>query len=286
MAEDSKNNAYLETPFHAFSIALVENASFEYAFLSAFFNNLPVAQLNAQFNNIFSPTFAIGESLTKQLIDNTYDCLGILLCVRIIQHLAFELQRRKCPVVDGYINGTNMLLWPRFQIAMDSHVESVKRATATLPTSSARATLSLSSNKDSSSGRGSTAPHVLTQKFGQFLQSILALVSVTDSSSSPDSAQRPHSRSPSISSTVSTAAATTDTTTPTSRSLDRLRVEFEAFLEKVAKPLSPPARKERFLTNNYGLLLTIIGDTGGAKGLAGEMKRHFESMGGDGVVGA
>lgn len=189
--------------------------------------------------------------MTKYLIDTSYDCLGILLCVRLNQHLAFELQRRKCPVVDGYVNGTNMLLWPRFQLAMDVHVESVRRSTASL-SGGARATLSLTNSATDS--KGSTAPHVLTQRFGKFLQSILALGSNENIA------------------TLTGEAATSDIE-PVGRSLERLRGEFEAFLMKASKGLAQ-GRRGRFLGNNYSLILTIVGDTGG--GLANEMREWFE----------
>lgn len=258
VATESKTPTHLETPFHAFSTAIIDNASFEYSFLAAFFpSNTTFSSLSQKFDSIFSPTFALGHAFTKQLVDTSYDCLGLLLCVRIAQHLAFELQRRKIAVADGWVNGTNMLLWPRFQVGMDMHVDSVKRSTAGL-SSGARATLSLTSTKDN--GKGSTAPHSLTQRFGQFLQSILAL-----NNSEPNS---------SSASVVETVAAGSDTE-PVARSLERLRGEVESFLNKAAKGLQQ-GRRERFLGNNYSLILTIIGDTGG--GLAREMREWFESL--------
>lgn len=253
LAEEIKSHTYMETPFHAYNTALIDNASFEYSFLTSFFPSLSLYTLSQHFNTIFSPTFALGHALTKQLIDTSYDSLGILLCIRLNQHLAFELQRRKCPAADGYVNGTNMLLWPRFQLAIDMHVESVRRSTASL-SSGARATLSLTNS--SADSKGSTAPHVLTQRFGQFLQGLLALSSNETAASD-------------------TGEAITSDKEPVGRSLERLRGEVEAFLTKAAKGLSQ-GRRERFLGNNYSLVLTIIGDTGGA--LAREMREWFEDL--------
>ena len=134
---------------------------------------------------------------------------------------------------------------------MDVHVESVRRSTASLPNSS-RATLSLTNS--TGDGKGSTAPHVLTQRFGQFLQGILALGSDENISSV-------------------TGEAATSEIEPVGRSLERLRGEFEAFLIKASKGLAQ-GRRGRFLGNNYSLVLTIVGDTGG--GLAKEMREWFE----------
>jgi len=146
-----------------------------------------------------------------------------------------------------------MLLWPRFQLAMDMHIESVRRSTAAL-SGGARATLSLtSSNADS---KGSTAPHVLTQRFGQFLQCILALSSNETTASGNGESQ-------------------TGDSEPVARSLERLRSEVESFLTKAAKGLAQ-GRRGRFLGNNYSLVLTIVGETGGS--LAIEMREWFEGL--------
>ena len=261
IAGDTKAATYLETPFHALSTALTDNASSEYAFLTSFFpNTMGIPAISRTFNRIFAPTFELGHSFTKQLIENSYDCLGLLLCVRITQHHAFSLQRRKCPVADGWINGTNMLLWPRFQVGMDAQIESIKKATVAT-SSGSRATLSLAGAK-SDDGKGSTTPHPLTQRFAQLLQGILAL-------SNDDVA----ATQAFVSASGTETAAKSSDSEPVGRSLDRLRNEVDAFLAKLAKGLNP-GRRDRFLANNYSLILTIIGDTGGS--LAREQREWFE----------
>src|SRR6266536_718231 len=167
LAEEDKTTHYLEFPFRNFNLALVDNASAEYSFLTSFFSpSLSYATISRHFNYIFEPTFALGQNLTKSLVHETFDCLGLLLCVRLNKHFAFELQRRKIPAVDGYINGTGMLLWPRFQVIMDQHCESVRIVTNGDSTRKPSA---------SEQAKQSAAPHFMTQRFGQFLQGILAL---------------------------------------------------------------------------------------------------------------
>lgn len=241
LTEEDKTPHYLETPFRNFNLALIDNASAEYSFLTEFFSSNSYHQVSQRFTSIFEPTFSLGRTLTKELIETTYDCLGVLLCVRLNQHSAFELQRRKIPVADGYVNGTNMLLWPRFQVAMDAHCDSLRLVTSTISTRSAASTLSLTD-----SSKQSTAPHQLTQRFSQFAQGILAL-----SSEAGDDE-------------------------PVASSLGRLRSEFEAFLTKLGKGIADKSKRNRFLANNYSLVLTIIGDVGGK--LAGEQREHFEEL--------
>lgn len=240
LAEEDKTVHYLEYPFRHFNLALIDNASAEYAFLSGFFSpSLKYATISRHFNYIFEPTFTLGYTLTRSLISETFDCLGILLCVRLNQHLAFELQRRKIPAVDGYINGTSMLLWPRFQVVMDQHCESLRRMSASLASVKPP-------NSRSEQAKQSAAPHFLTQRFGQFLQGILAL---------------------------STEAGDDE---PVSSSLGRLRSEMEALLAKLGKGIGEARKRERFMYNNYSLVATIIADIEG--GMGAEQTRHFEEL--------
>jgi hypothetical protein len=147
------------------------------------------------------------------------------------------------PIADSYINGTNMLLWPRFQVIMDLHCESMKRV-ANSTGKGAVAAFSLVSGTDAS--KQSVAPHAITQRFGQFVQGILAL-----SSEAGDDE-------------------------PVSNSLGRLRMEFEALMAKLSRGAGDAMKRSRFLYNNYSLVLTIISDTQGK--LAEEQKAHFEGL--------
>ncbi|KAL1585422.1 hypothetical protein WHR41_05635 [Cladosporium halotolerans] len=243
LAEEDKGTHYLEVPFRAFNLALVDNASAEYSFLTEFFTKQSFHATNRKFNEIFQPTFELGQALTRQLVEQSVDALGILTCVRLNQHFAFELQRRKVPAVEGYINGTNMLLWPRFQRIIDVHCESVRKLTASLSGKPAGSALSLTSSSASSQ---STAPHPLTQRFANFLQGILSL-----SSEAGDDE-------------------------PIGSSLGRLRKEYEAFLVKQSKSVPEARKRDRFLYNNYSLVCTIVADTEGK--MAEEFKGHFAEL--------
>lgn len=202
----------------------MDNASVEYTFLTEFLSPHSFQQVSRKFTEIFGPTFELGQRLTKSLIENNVDCLSVLLCIRLNQSFAFELQRRKIPGLDSYINGTNMLLWPRFQVIMDLHCESVRKATTMVP-GRASAALSLTS---ADASKQSAAPHVLTQRFGQLLQSILSL-----SGEAGDDG-------------------------PIASGLGRLRGDFEAFLMRLSRNLADGNKRERFLLNNYSLITAII----------------------------
>ena len=64
---------------------------------------------------------------------------------------------------------------------------------------------------------------------------------------------------------------------PVVSSLHRLRAEIEAFLTKYSGQWGADRRKrERFLYNNYSLILTIISDTTGKLAIAEQ--EHFEEL--------
>jgi hypothetical protein len=240
LAEEDALTHYLEVPFRSFNLALVDNATAEYTFLATFFSpSLSLSAISRHFNYIFEPTFSLGQALTKKLIGDTLDGLGVLICVRLNQHLAFELQRRRVPAVDGYINGTAMTLWPRLQSIMDAHCDSVRALVTALPNRAPSA---------ASIKTASAAPHVVTQRFGQLLHGVLAL---------------------------STEAGDDE---PVVTSLRRLRNEVEAFLTKFSTATfgSDKRKRERFLYNNYSLILTIISDIEGK--LAEEHLDRFEAL--------
>ncbi|XP_014554375.1 hypothetical protein COCVIDRAFT_105076 [Bipolaris victoriae FI3] len=244
VAEDEKSPHYLEVPFRSFNLALIDNACFEYTFVSTYF--APAQNFHAisrTFNSIFDPTLAVGQAVTKSLVESTTDTLGILLCVRLNQHFAFELQRRKVPTVEGYINATNMLLWPRFQQVLDMHCTSLQKITTSLPGRPSTGAALLSSG---SSSAASTAPTPLTQKFANLLQGILAL-----SSEAGDDE-------------------------PVSVSVARMRSEYEAYLTKLSKGINDARKKDRFLCNNYSLVCTILADVEGK--LGEETRERFEKL--------
>jgi hypothetical protein len=133
-----------------------------------------------------------------------------------------------------------MLLWPRFQIVIDGHCDSIRKATTSLTGKPTGSALSLTS---SPSAAQTTAPHPLTQRYANFVQGILVL-----SSEAGDDE-------------------------PVSNSIGRLRNDFEGFLTKLSKAVSDSRKRQRFLYNNYSLVCTIIAETEGK--LADDIKAYY-----------
>ena len=225
LAEEDQSLHYLEVTFRNFNLALMDNATAEYTFMAAFFSPaISLSQVSKNFNYVFEPTFDLGSTLSKSLSGDASDALGLLICIRLNQQFAFELQRRRIPVLDGYINSTNMILWPRLQVIMDRHCESVKHLTTTLPSKPSRSDPKLT-----------LAPHPVTQRFGQLLQGFLALcVEAGDDEPVAASLQRLRSDVDGF--------------------LTKMSQTF---------PADDSRKRQRFLYNNYSLISTIIGDIDG-----------------------
>lgn len=171
------------------------------------------------------------------MLVDSYDAYGILICIRICRKLEFELQHRRVPIMESYFNLQLINLWPRFQIVMDAHCDSLRR-------SAARASLHTLGGQDGGSGSGGRAssssaalvPHQITQVFSSFVAGILSLCE-DDSESEP-----------------------------VANSLLRLRNEFESLLTKISassfgstkSTIAGPSKREKFLYNNYFLVSTIL----------------------------
>ncbi|ORX93736.1 Vps52-domain-containing protein [Basidiobolus meristosporus CBS 931.73] len=161
-----KNLKYpYEMLFHSFNTVLADNATSEFQFVSEFFTHPdanesePVREIpRLVFEQIFEPTLKLSLSATKQYIETSYDAIGILICIRINTKLAMETQHRSISSLESYSNAINLLCWPRFQIIMNQHIDSVKKASAHR----------LMSSKD-------VHPQYITRKYAEFASSILIL---------------------------------------------------------------------------------------------------------------
>ncbi|KAL1934757.1 hypothetical protein VTP01DRAFT_6939 [Rhizomucor pusillus] len=164
VAEDKDQKYQFEQLFRSFNLTLIDNASSEYLFIYEFFSTRDTKKsadtAKHIFQQIFESTERVGLNFTKAYIENSYDAVGILLCIRINTQLALELQRRRVPAMEGYTNSTNMLLWPRFQHIMTLHTESLKRMAASKSV--------IGSVKD-------IHPHYVTRRYAEFAASLLIL---------------------------------------------------------------------------------------------------------------
>ncbi|RKP40437.1 Sac2 family-domain-containing protein [Dimargaris cristalligena] len=182
VAEDRHEKFTFELLFRSFNLALIDNTTSEYEFLLQFFvseaararhSGADIAK--AIFDHVFAPVCAAGTTFTQSFVESTYDALGILLCIRINQQLINELQRRRVPVLDGYMNATNMLLWPRFQTIISLHIDSIKK---------------VSSGNRPRLSKIDVHPHFVSRRYAEFVASLLILNQVPETNILDQSVRR------------------------------------------------------------------------------------------------
>ncbi|KAJ3031355.1 UNVERIFIED_CONTAM: hypothetical protein HDU68_004772 [Siphonaria sp. JEL0065] len=184
IAEEQRLKFPYEVIFKSVNRLLMDNASSEYIFTTEFFsspwkklkNSTPVganapspsssgSQLpppptsisgmdpNLVFAEIMEPTLKFIQSALRQYIDNSYDAVGVLLCIRLNTFHLRVMQKRRIPCLENFMN---ILLWPRFQAIIDLHIESLRKIGK------------VAVNKD-------CHPHFITRRYAEFAASILAL---------------------------------------------------------------------------------------------------------------
>ncbi|KAI8809917.1 Sac2 family-domain-containing protein [Cladochytrium replicatum] len=156
-----------EAIFKSIHRLLMDNASSEYIFTIEYFAaksrtmKSPIAELfhpERVFMEIFDTTVRLLQSITKTYADASFDAVGILLCIRLNSQNIMIQERRRVPILESYMNATNMILWPRFQAIMDMHIDSLKKASPA----------KLFATKD-------VHPHYITRRYAEFAASVLTL---------------------------------------------------------------------------------------------------------------
>lgn len=132
VVQDKNMKLTFESSFKSICRLLMDNACSEYLFTLEFFVNGHSKKFNetpgGAFNEIFEITINLVQVLIKQFIDNTFDAIGILLCIRLNSQNLRIMQKRRIPCLDNFLNATNMMLWPKFQQVMDLHIDSLRQA--------------------------------------------------------------------------------------------------------------------------------------------------------------
>lgn len=218
VAEVKEQKYQFEQLFRSFNLTLIDNASSEYLFIYEFFSrdaNTAADTAKIMFQHIFELTEKVGMNFTKNYVENSYDAVGLLLCIRINTQLALELQRRRVPALEGYTNATNMLIWPRFQYVMSLHIDSLKK---------------MFNSKSVMNSVKDIHPHYITRRYSEFAASLLVL---NDGYDDPI----------------------------LSKSVHKMRDEFEAVLSRMSHEFPESPRRIAFLINNYDLIVSVFQET-------------------------
>lgn len=140
VAETEKETYFLERVFRSYIISLVENAAVEYLFMNEFFQPKGSRTISEHYAETFEPLFVASQQYVKQIISDSLDVLGILTCIRVVQKLSFDIQKRKVAGLESFLDGLLITLWPKLQSVMDAHCQSLKNTSVSVTAVNASAT--------------------------------------------------------------------------------------------------------------------------------------------------
>eukprot|EP00466_Bigelowiella_natans_P000029 jgi/Bigna1/65988/fgenesh1_pg.1_\ len=118
---------------------LMDTATTETAFIADFFTDSDAKisgvggdarwaakQEMILFESIFNKTTSLFIENLEQYLSKTYDCLELLILVRVVSLHTQMMRQRQTECLDMFFDRINMLLWPRFKVVLDSHLASIK----------------------------------------------------------------------------------------------------------------------------------------------------------------
>ncbi|GAB4861174.1 Vacuolar protein sorting-associated protein 52 [Ancistrocladus abbreviatus] len=108
-AETSSHKYPYEALFRSLHKLLMDAAGSEYIFCEDFFGE------PSMFYDIFTGAFAVIDEHISSVLSNCFDAIGLMLLICIINQ-----------------QQVNILLWPRFKMVLDMHLESLRNANVNL----------------------------------------------------------------------------------------------------------------------------------------------------------
>eukprot|EP00741_Cyanophora_paradoxa_P006469 tig00001003_g6264.t1 len=123
MAAQAGHKFTFEFIFRSVMLLLMDTCTAEYLFCVDFFG-----RNKDMFSLIFARTIALVVEAVEAYVASSYDCIGVLLMIRVTQQQQAAMLKRRVPVLDALFDRYNLLLWPRFKAIFDAHVDSVRQA--------------------------------------------------------------------------------------------------------------------------------------------------------------
>lgn len=131
----------------------MDSATNEFVFTRKFFK----ASAKSAHNRIFSRVLSLVLEQLENYLFNCYDCLGLLLMIKITHANRRIMKLRKVYVLDTFFAEISMLLWPRLKMVMDAQIRSVRLNTKKL-------------------GKIETHAHYVSRRYAEFTCSILLIL--------------------------------------------------------------------------------------------------------------
>ncbi|KAM8985755.1 vacuolar protein sorting-associated protein 52 homolog [Ara ararauna] len=155
-AQRSDTRYPFESLFRSQHYALLDNSCREFLFLSDFFL---VTGPSAQelFNSVMGKTLAMFLKHMDTYVSACYDAIAVFLCIHIVLRFRNIMAKRNVPAVERYWDTLLELLWPRFELILELHIQSIQ------------------STDPQRLGYLDTRPHYITRRYAEFSSAIVSI---------------------------------------------------------------------------------------------------------------
>lgn len=129
VANQANQRFCIENIFKSLNKLLLDSVASEFYFTLDFFN-LKNDQNKVVFGGVFKLTINFTMETIKNLINSSFDCVGLLLIILINEKNKKNFNSRGLSLLDFYFEQINMTVWPRFEAIFELHLNSVKQMQA------------------------------------------------------------------------------------------------------------------------------------------------------------
>jgi len=267
-----------EVIFKSIMMHLMDGATNEYIFIRQFFQeNGPDT-----FQPIFGRTLNLILEQLENYLFNCYDCLGLLLMIKLTHANRRIMKQRKVDSLDKFFDSVSNLLWPRLKTIMDKQIRSVRDGDAR------------------KLGVIDLHAHYISRRYAEFTCSIFQILnkghkgvtSTAIAASINSSASAGSGSGSTVGATIeeSRSSSISDASKPASKGvvssrgsagdmllndLSRLLDETVLLLERLADCHSTNKRKIVFLINNLDQIISIFQER---RVLGSEMNRFVDLL--------
>ena len=119
VAIEQNKKLLMEEIFRSVHILLINTATSEYIFSLDFFND------DNMFNEIFSKSLQFLKETWIGFITGTFDCLGVLLMIRLNHIFSTLMEKRNMKCLDIYFDEMHKLLMPKFNELFEMNLKSI-----------------------------------------------------------------------------------------------------------------------------------------------------------------
>lgn len=148
-----------EAIFKSVIMHLMDSVTNDYVFNRQFFQEHGIDL----FHSIFDKTLNLISEQIENHLFHSYDCIGLLLMIKLIHMQKRTMRLRKVDCLDDFFDSLEHLLWPRLKLAWDKHMKSIKDGDAKK--------LGMTNTE-----LANTSAHYVSRRYAEFTCSILLIL--------------------------------------------------------------------------------------------------------------